>query len=130
MMQKQYDHYTDLSSYAKEVHEKNRKRIRASGIVLLILPIVLGLIRWMTDSDKFTFLIIWVMCMFVLSAYLVSVEYMDHVLQKRLMGLGDNHEDYDSLVDGQRIIPAHVKDNIRTRLDSETTEEVEEGGDE
>ena len=89
MEQKQDNRYNNLSSYAKELHENNKKRIKISGIVLLLLPVVLGLIRWMTDSDKTVFLMIWVLCMFVLSVYLVSVEYLDHVLQKRINGMSN-----------------------------------------
>ena len=78
MEQKQDNRYHDLTSYAQKVHEKKKKRVKASGIVLIVLPVVLGLIRWMTDSDKIVFLVIWVNCMFAISAYLVSIEYVDH----------------------------------------------------
>ena len=116
MEQKQDNRYNNLSSYAKELHENNKKRIKISGIVLLLLPVVLGLIRWMTDSDKTVFLMIWVLCMFVLSVYLVSVEYLDHVLH--------------SLLDGDEIIPDKVKDMVRDRLDSDPANDAEKGGDE
>lgn len=42
------------------LREKNKRRIKISGIVLVILPVVLGFIRWLTDSDKTVFLIIWI----------------------------------------------------------------------
>lgn len=105
MEQKQDNRYRDLSSYARELHEKNKKRIKVSGLVLVLLPVVLGLIRWLTDSDKIVFLIIWVLCMFAVSAYLVSIEYLDHVLQRKLNGLSDREEEYDSLLDGNDFIP-------------------------
>ena len=130
MEQKQDNRYNNLSSYAKELHENNKKRIKISGIVLLLLPVVLGLIRWMTDSDKTVFLMIWVLCMFVLSVYLVSVEYLDHVLQKRINGMSNSEEDYDSLLNGEEIIPDKVKERVRDRLDSDPAEEAEKGGDE
>ena len=82
-MQKQNDPYRNLSEYVREFHEKNRKRLKASGIVLILLPVVLGLIRWLTDSDKIVFLFIWVICMFILAAYLVSVEYIDHRVREK-----------------------------------------------
>lgn len=65
---------------------KKGKRIKSSGLVLLLLPFVLGLIRWLTDSDKTVFLILWVFCMFLLAVYLVSMEYYDHVLSLREKG--------------------------------------------
>lgn len=93
MEQKQDRLYKDFVSYVDEFHEKNRKRIRASGIALILLPVVLGLIRWMTDSDKTVFLIIWVLCMFLLAVYLVSIEYYDHVLQNRIRSMTGGEED-------------------------------------
>ena len=130
MDQKQDNRYNSLSSYARVLHENNKKRIKISGIVLILLPVILGLIRWMTDSDKTVFLMIWVLCMFVLSVYLVSVEYLDHVLQKRIKGMSDSEEHYDSLLDGEKIIPDKVKERVRDKLDSDPADEAEKGGDE
>ena len=130
MDQKQDNRYNNLSSYAKELHENNKKRIKISGFVLILLPIILGLIRWMTDSDKTVFLMIWVLCMFVLSVYLVSVEYLDHVLQKRIKGMSNSEEDYDSLLNGEEIIPDKVKERVRDKLGSDPADEAEKGGDE
>ncbi|MBR0456263.1 MAG: hypothetical protein IJJ01_06290 [Firmicutes bacterium] len=129
-MEKQDNRYNNLSSYAKELHENNKKRIKISGFVLILLPIILGLIRWMTDSDKTVFLMIWVLCMFVLSVYLVSVEYLDHVLQKRIKGMSNSEEDYDSLLNGEEIIPDKVKERVRDKLGSDPADEAEKGGDE
>ncbi len=129
-MEKQDNRYNNLSSYAKELHENNKKRIKISGFVLILLPIILGLIRWMTDSDKTVFLMIWVLCMFVLSVYLVSVEYLDHVLQKRIKGMSNSEEDYDSLLNGEEIIPDKVKERVRDKLGSDSADEAEKGGDE
>lgn len=129
-MEKQDNRYNNLSSYAKELHENNKKRIKISGFVLILLPIILGLIRWMTDSDKTVFLMIWVLCMFVLYVYLVSVEYLDHVLQKRIKGMSNSEEDYDSLLNGEEIIPDKVKERVRDKLGSDPADEAEKGGDE
>ena len=129
-MEKQDNRYNNLSSYAKELHENNKKRIKISGFVLILLPIILGLIRWMTDSDKTVFLMIWVLCMFVLSVYLVSVEYLDHVLQKRIKGMSNSEEDYDSLLNGEEIIPDKVRERVRDKLGSDPADEAEKGGDE
>ena len=100
MVQKQDNRYTDLVSFAEELHNKNKRRIKASGWILILLPVVLGLIRWMTDSDKTVFLIIWVLCMFVVSAYLVSIEYLDQNLYERLKDLTGSDEEYEPLVGG------------------------------
>ena len=90
MEQKQDNRYNNLSSYADQVHEKTKKRIKYSGIVLILLPVVLGLIRWMTHSDKIFFLVIWIFCMFAISAYLVSVEYYDHAIHRIAGGIDED----------------------------------------
>ena len=129
MAQKQDALYQNLQNYAEELHQKNKKRIRASGIVLLLLPVILGLVRWLTDSDKIVFLLIWVLCMFLLSAYLVSVEYLDHTLQKKLFEMTGRVEDYDGLLDRPEDLPSKIKEHIKSRLDTETGDDAEEGGD-
>ena len=95
----QNNRYRDLSSYAHELHEKNKKRVKVSGIVLILLPVVLGLIRWLTDSDKLVFLLIWVLCMFMIAAYLIGVAYLDESIQKKLAELTGREEDFDGLID-------------------------------
>ena len=104
MDQKQDNRYRDLSLYAHKLHEGNKKRVKVSAIILVLLPVVLGLIRWMTDSDKNVFLFIWVLGMFAVAAYLVRVEYLDHVLQRKLKGLTGDEEEFDSLLDGEELV--------------------------
>lgn len=83
MAQKQDNRYRNLNNLVDNYHEKNKKRLRTSGIVLILLPVILGLIRWLTDSDKVVFLMIWIFCMFAIAAYLISVEYLDETIRKR-----------------------------------------------
>ena len=56
-------------------------------IFLVILPVILGLVLWITGSSKIVFLIIWILCMFALCAYLISVEYLDDSMQRPVDGL-------------------------------------------
>ena len=122
------DRYENLISYADELHAKNKKRIKVSGIVLVLLPVVLGLVRWLTESDKILFLLIWVLCMFALAAYLVSIEYLDHVLHEKLNWMTSEEKEQESLIDGQELVPSKVREKVRNRLDPETPETDEEGG--
>lgn len=93
MEQKQERLYKDFVSYVNGFHEKRKKRIRYSGIVLILLPVVLGLIRWLTGSDKTVFLMIWVICMFILAVYLISIDYYDHILYRRLRAMAGGEDD-------------------------------------
>ena len=116
MEQKQNNRYNNLSSYAQQVHERKKKRIKASGIVLVLLPVVLGLIRWMTDSDKIFFLVIWILCMFAISAYLVSIEYFYHAIHRIASDAEENAEE---------AAEAAAEDVAEA-----AAEDAEEGGDE
>ena len=125
MEQKQDNRYNNLSSYAQQVHEKTKKRIKYSGIVLILLPVVLGLIRWMTHSDKIFFLVIWIICMFVISAYLVSVEYYDHAIRRIAGGI-----DEDATEDASETTEEDAAETAAEDAAETVAEVAEEGGDE
>ena len=91
-MENKDNRYSSLSEYARELHEKNKKLVKVSVIVLILLPVFLEVIRLLTGSDKTVFLIIWILCMFVISAYLVSVEYMDHTIRRRIGGIDEDDD--------------------------------------
>ena len=113
MKQKQdirYDQlYGKMLEYTQQLHEKNKKRIKAGVIVMLLLPVVLGLVRWLTDSDKIIFLFIWVLFMFLLAAYLIGVEYLDHSIQSKLKEMTDTEEDFGGLLDDYQKIPGRIR---------------------
>lgn len=90
--------YTDLLSFSLSLHERNRQRIRIGTVILLLLPVILGVIRWLTGSDKAIFLLIWVLCMFAVSIYLIGVEYLDDSVQKKLKKMTDREEDFGTLL--------------------------------
>lgn len=87
-----------MIDYAQQIHERNKKRIRIGLIMFFVLPVALGFIRWMTDSDKIVFMLIWVALMFALSVYLISVEYMDSTIQKKLAEVTDSEPEFDDLL--------------------------------
>ena len=93
---------SNIQDFELQMHERNRKRIKYGIITLFLLPIVLGLIRWLTDSDKLLFLLIWVLCLFLLACYLIGVEYLDHSIQKKteeMMDMEEVEEEFDDLLE-------------------------------
>ena len=90
--------YSQLLERGETLHESNKKRIRRGLILLVLLPAILGLILWITGSSKIVFLIIWILCMFALCAYLISVEYLDDSIQKTLEEVTDCEADFDELL--------------------------------
>lgn len=130
MNQKQYIRYDNLYAemlqYVKELHEKNKKRIKTGIILLFVLPVVLGLVRWLTDSDKTVFLILWVIGMFILAAYLISIEYMDHTIQEKLKTMTDTEEDLGGLLDDYDGIPEKVIRKVERKWKEAKDEEHSE----
>ena len=130
MNQKQdirYDNlYAEMLQYVKELHEKNKKRIKTGIILLFVLPVVLGLVRWLTDSDKTVFLILWVIGMFILAAYLISIEYMDHTIQEKLKTMTDTEEDFGGLLDDYDGIPEKVIRKVERKWKEAKDEEHSE----
>ena len=89
--------YTQLLERGLDMHINNKKRIKVGLIILVLLPVVLGIIRRLTDSNKIVFLIIWVFCMFALCIYLITIEYIDDSIQKTLEEVTDREAVFDDL---------------------------------
>lgn len=79
-----------LIEFAERSHELNRRRMRTGVVWLFLLPVLLLIIRSMTNSSKIAFLIIWIFGMFIISAFLLLVAYSDNDLQERLRVLQSN----------------------------------------
>lgn len=90
--------YNRLMAYAEDLHESNRKRITSAIVTLFILPVLLIVLMLMTDSSRILFLIIWIIGMFVIAAYLISIAYIDYRLQDMLNEILDMEKEYDDLM--------------------------------
>jgi hypothetical protein len=103
--------YSELLTRGEQLHESNKRRIKRGLIALIVLPFILYFILWMTDSDKVVFLIIWIIIMFVLSAYLISIEYLDSSVENTLNNVSDTEAEFDDL-----LPRSDLQERIRERL--------------
>ena len=103
--------YSELLTRGEQLHESNKRRIKRGLIALIVLPFILYSILWMTDSDKVVFLIIWIIIMFVLSAYLISIEYLDSSVENTLNNVSDTEAEFDDL-----LPRSDLQERIRERL--------------
>lgn len=111
--------YAELLDRGEQLHESNKRRIRRGIILLIILPFVLEFMRRITDSDKIVFLIIWILIMFVVSAYLISVEYLDYSLESTLRDVTDTEAEFDELLphpDLHECIRSRIAERRAARL--------------
>lgn len=88
--QKELDLLTGrIREYKEKEHMKNRRRIKNGFLSMLIVPsifLVLLFMSELTGTSKLIMLMIWIASMFVISVYLITIEYMDFKLMNMLKG--------------------------------------------
>ena len=116
MAKKQDRHYEELYNKLLErseaMHRSNKKRIRIGLILLAVLPFIMIDIRWLTDSDKAIFLIIWVILMFAICIYLISVEFIDNSIQKTLREVTEKEADLGELLPDSEQVHERIQERI------------------
>ncbi len=120
--------YAELLDRGEQLHESNKRRIRRGIILLIILPFVLEFMRRITDSDKIVFLIIWILIMFVVSAYLISVEYLDYSLESTLRDVTDTEAEFDELLPHPDL-HERIRSRIAERRAARLMDEEEQAAD-
>lgn len=52
--------------------------------MLVIVPLLFMVVMFLTQGSKGIFLVLWIVSTFVIAAFLIALEYVDHGIQKRL----------------------------------------------
>ena len=112
--------YNRLLERGIALHENNKKRIRAGLIFLAVFTVLMILIRYITDSDRVVFMILWVVGMFAASIYLISVEYIDDSIRKTLEDVSEREADFGELLPDS----AAVRERVQSRI-HEKQEEIQ-----
>jgi hypothetical protein len=121
--------YQQLLERGLDMHVHNKRRIGNGMILLLLLPVILGVILWVTGSDKIVFLIIWVLCMFALSIYLITIEYIDDSVEKTLEEVTDREADFGVLFPGTEQLGERISERremIRGKIEARRPKEDEQ----
>ena len=87
--------YSELLTQTELLHQSNKRRIRRGLWGLLVMPLVLAVLLWLTDSSRIVFL---------LSAYLITVEYLDYKVLRAMEGVSHTELDFDELLKLDRPI--------------------------
>ena len=91
--------YRNLIQEMELVHKDNLVKLRVGFRSLLIVPTIFLILLFFTGSSKTIFLILWIVSMFIISFYLVRIEYSDYQLQGRINKATDREgEEATSLV--------------------------------
>ena len=109
--------YNRLLERGVALHENNKKRIRIGLVFLGVFTVLMILIRLITDSDRVVFMILWVLGMFAISIYLISVEYIDDSIRKTLEEVSDREADFGELLPDSEQVRERVHSRIQERHD-------------
>ncbi len=107
--EKYHQLYDRLLEEVTTLHQSNQRRIRTGMRALLIVTLGLMLLMFLAEGNKVFTLILWIVSMFALVAYLISVEYMDYELQKKLQDI--THEELSDL--GQLTVLPQLPRSVR-----------------
>ena len=113
------EHYEErfnrLLERGELLHESNKKRIRIALALLVIFTLGMIFVRLITDSDRATFLIIWVLGMFVICIYLIAIEYIDSEIEKTLEEVTQRDAGWDDLILDPQAARERMQDRIEDR---------------
>ena len=109
--------YNKLLVRGMALHANNKKRIRIGLVLLGVFTVLMIMVRWITDSDRVVFMILWVLGMFAISIYLIGVEYIDDSLQKTLSEVSERESDFDDLLLNSEQVHKMVHYLIREHQD-------------
>ena len=76
--------YYRLLQEVELLHERIKVGIRQGLKMLVIVPLLFMLVMFLTQGSKGIFLVLWIVSTFVIAAFLIALEYVDHGIQKRL----------------------------------------------
>ena len=89
--------------YYEKEHKRNKDRIKYGIIAMLIIPIIFLMLLFVVNSSKVIFLVMWIASLFIISGYLIAIEYKDYNMTENLKGIIDN-SDNDALIDTTKVI--------------------------
>lgn len=119
-----------ISDFSEKLHAKNQKRIKNGIICIFVIPLIFLIVLFAADSSKVVYLLLWVISMFIIAAYLISVAYIDYTMQEKLEKLGLEIKNGDRALisnDFETLIDA-VK-NKRPLFSSDEDEDYEDDED-
>ena len=91
-----------IKDYYYREHKRNKDRI----------PIIFLTLLFVVNSSKVIFLVMWIASLFIISGYLIAIEYKDYNMTENLKDIVGNEYD-DSLIDTAKAISDITKNYIK-----------------
>ncbi len=94
--------YQELLNQQQEIHNRNQVHIQNGIKYIIFIPLVFLALAFFTESGKVIFLTLWIASMFLLSAYLIYIEYLDFQIQERIAKISENSDmETETLIGGK-----------------------------
>lgn len=109
-LQQMYDSLVELQ---QNLHQQNQRRIRGGLKCLYIVPTIFLFLMFVSGRSKLVFLVFWIVSLFILAVYLLTVEYMDYTVQQKMNDMqGKKDAEFESLIELQ---PGVVKKRLNEK---------------
>ena len=95
--------YEKLMSYENTIHEQNQRRIKIGMRCIYIIPLIFLVLLLVTESSKIVFLVLWIVSLFGIAIYLISVEYVDYKLQEKMNEISGRGDTVESLISVEQM---------------------------
>lgn len=95
--------YEKLMSYENTIHEQNQRRIKIGMRCIYIIPLIFLVLLLITESSKIVFLVLWIVSLFGIAVYLISVEYVDYKLQEKMNEISGRGDTVESLISVEQM---------------------------
>ena len=92
-----------IKDYYNREHKRNKDRIKYGIIAMVVIPIIFLILLFVVNSSKVIFLVMWIASLFIISGYLIAIEYKDYNMTENLKDIVCNEYD-DSLIDTAKAI--------------------------
>lgn len=100
-----------IREYYEKEHKHNKDRIKYGINAMLIIPIVFLILLFVVNSSKVIFLVMWIASLFIISGYLIAIEYKDYNMSENLKDIIGN-ENKDTLIDTTKVITDIAKNYV------------------
>lgn len=98
MDEKKYSQlYQALLQEVLQFHNGNQRRIRKGMLSLLLVPLVFLVLLFLSEGSRVIFLLLWIVSMFGIAAYLITVEYIDYEMQNKVKRITKKEVELDQL---------------------------------
>ncbi len=109
--------YQNIIKYEESKHEQNIHKIKVSLKLYIIIPLVFLIFSFFKTDAKLVFLVLWVASLFILSVYMIYIEYSDHNLQKRMKEYREIMDE-DITQEVQPLLEGRVADRMEHRVNA------------